>query len=189
MSNSEIFSEQLKEIKNDKLRDLVEKQLNNIPEYFYHIAASSTAKYHNLQEAGEGGLVRHVKAVFKIAKDLLDLEMFKPISEYRDELLTAALLHDSLKMGLSEQKYTVFEHPKLAAESFEQMAIKENYYDLNSVKRICAMIMSHSGQWNTSKYSKTILPKPSNKLENFLHLCDYLGSRRYITVTDLDSFK
>ena len=73
MSNSEEFKEQLKEIKNEKLRDLVEKQLNNIPEYFYHIAASSTSKYHNVQESGEGGLVRHVKAVFKIARDNLCL--------------------------------------------------------------------------------------------------------------------
>lgn len=188
MSNSEEFKEQLKEIKNEKLRDLVEKQLNNIPEYFYHIAASSTSKYHNVQESGEGGLVRHVKAVFKIARDLIDLEMFAPISIYRDEILAAAILHDSLKMGQTEQKYTVFEHPKLAAESFEQIALKENYEDQDSIKRICAMILAHSGQWNTNKYSKIILPKPSNKIENFLHLCDYLGSRRYITVTSLDEF-
>lgn len=188
MEDSSVFTEQLKQIKNEDLRKLVISQLNSIPKYFYHIAASSTSKYHNLTESGEQGLVRHTKAVFKMAYELLQVEMFAPLCKYRDEILAAALLHDSLKMGLKEQKHTIFEHPQIAAESFEKKAVEEKYPDLATVKRISNMIAAHSGQWNTNKYSKVILPKPNNKPEAFLHMCDYLGSRKYITLSELDEF-
>ena len=189
MNNIETFKEQLNQIKNQELRKLVEIQLNKIPEYFYRVPASSTSKYHNESENGVGGLVRHVKAVFKFAYCLLQLEMYAPLIQYRDEILVAALLHDSIKMGLTESKYTVFEHPKLAAESFKETAIEQNYKDMESIDRICGMICAHSGQWNTNRYSSIVLPKPLSKIEYFLHQCDYLGSRSFVQVSDLDNFE
>ena len=188
MSKSEVFEEQLKLIHNESLRNLTKIQLEKIPDYFYVTVASSTSKYHNQSENSEGGLVRHVKAVFKLANDLLNIEIFEPLLTHRDEILVAILLHDSIKKGLKESKYTVFEHPKLAADNFKETAIQENYGDMDSIDLICGMICSHSGQWNTNKYSNLVLPKPSNKLEAFVHMCDYLGSRNYINIDKLDDF-
>lgn len=34
------------------------------------------------------------------------------------------------------------------------------------------------GQWNVNLYSKTILPKPKTATQKFVHLCDYLASRK-----------
>lgn len=36
------------------------------------------------------------------------------------------------------------------------------------------------GQWNTARYSKVELPKPKNKYQKFVHLCDYLASRKFL---------
>jgi hypothetical protein len=44
------------------------------------------------------------------------------------------------------------------------------------------VIASHMGPWNTSPYDKTILPVPETKEEKFVHLCDYLASRKLINI-------
>ena len=38
------------------------------------------------------------------------------------------------------------------------------------------------GQWNKNNYSDINLPKPSNKYEFFVHMCDYLSSKKYLDV-------
>ena len=45
------------------------------------------------------------------------------------------------------------------------------------------MCAAHSGQWTTSKKSKTVLPEPSNAMEVVIHECDYLSSRVDIDMT------
>ena len=41
-------------------------------------------------------------------------------------------------------------------------------------------IATHMGQWNTARYSKVELSKPKNKYQKFVHLCDYLASRKFL---------
>ena len=43
------------------------------------------------------------------------------------------------------------------------------------------------GKWNTDYKDKTkeVLPKPVTESEKFVHLCDYLASRKNILVEDL----
>lgn len=38
------------------------------------------------------------------------------------------------------------------------------------------------GQWNTVRYSKVVLPTPKTKYQKFVHLCDYLASRKFLEV-------
>ena len=40
----------------------------------------------------------------------------------------------------------------------------------------------HMGEWSTDKRSSVVLPKPSDKYGELLHLCDYLASRKDIEV-------
>ena len=57
----------------------------------------------------------------------------------------------------------------------------------DDIKLICAMIESHMGPWNTHPYTKEeILPKPKTKYENFVHMCDYLASRKFLDVKFID---
>ena len=50
------------------------------------------------------------------------------------------------------------------------------------IKLITNMISSHMGPWNTNNYSDVVLPKPSNKYQRFVHMCDFLASRKFLNV-------
>ncbi len=44
------------------------------------------------------------------------------------------------------------------------------------------VISSHMGEWNTSSYSKVVLPLPKTKYQKFVHLCDLLSSKKFLDV-------
>ena len=56
------------------------------------------------------------------------------------------------------------------------------------VKDIQRLILSHMGQWNKDKEGNEILPKPEKEDEKFVHLCDYLASRRFIEM-NMEEFR
>ena len=43
-------------------------------------------------------------------------------------------------------------------------------------------IATHMGEWNKSSYSEIVLPKPKTKFQIFIHICDYLASRKFINI-------
>ena len=47
-------------------------------------------------------------------------------------------------------------------------------------------ISSHMGQWNTDRKSSVVLPLPTTKYQKFVHLCDYLSSRKFMNVKFVD---
>lgn len=102
-TNSEIFATELSYIINDTLRTFIAQCLDGLPDYFRHIGASTSGKYHPAYTLGEGGLVRHTKAAVGIAKELIRAEL--PFADILDDLDTdiiysALLLHDGLKCGM-----------------------------------------------------------------------------------------
>ena len=52
----------------------------------------------------------------------------------------------------------------------------------DDVRKMCQLIESHMGKWNTNKYSKVVLPIPKNELEKYVHRCDFLASRSYLNI-------
>lgn len=194
------FETELSYIKTDWIRDLTKIVINHIPDYFFEIPASSTGKYHPAYTLSKAGLAKHVKAACKIAKDVLSLDSINAFvdsdNEYmKDFMLSAILLHDACKNGYPEQsKYTKHEHPILAADlirdSLESYLSKaeldgdDDRYDniRQYIDIVCDLVSSHMGEWNTSKYSDVILPKPESYEEVLVHLFDYLASRKYINV-------
>lgn len=148
---------------------------NKVPEYFYQIPASSTGKYHPAYTTSEGGLLRHTIAAARIACDLVDLEMYDLTDDEKDYVICALLLHDTFKSGVTHSKYTLHNHPMLAAQHVRSTCSRE------FANNVCPLIESHMGQWNTCKWDKTVLPKPETKLQQIVHLCDYLASRKYLT--------
>lgn len=183
---SDIFRDEIKLIEDSKLREFVVDFINRgVPDYFFVVPASSSGKYHPEYALGEGGLVRHTKACVRIADHLLSLEQNSILSElYRDEIIVALLVHDTYKCGLGKGTSTAFEHPLIVSNMLQLFA--KQYYpnpDLRyRVKRIAKLTASHMGQWNTSKRSKVVLPKPQTETERFVHMCDYLASRKDITI-------
>ncbi len=177
----EVFKKELSYIKDGNIKENVEHLLNNLPDYFYEIPASSTGKYHPAYTLGDGGLVRHTKVVAKIGYELLNNDSIGHVynSEEKDLLIGAMLLHDGLKSGKIKEKYTRIDHPLLVCEF-----IKENNKTLtdNQLFILTNSIESHMGQWNTDFNGNEVLPKPSNKYQRFVHMCDYLASRKFLNV-------
>lgn len=168
----DFFTEELSLIRNEYIKKFLEYCIDNLPNYFFRVAASSSGKYHPEYALGNGGLLRHTKAAFWIANELFNLEMFQFSEEERDLMLTALILHDGQKQGKREGN-TVFDHPLLAADFVKQCHIETGLLNDEQMKFLYDCIAAHMGQFNTVKYSKTVLPKPKTRAEKFVHLCDY----------------
>lgn len=167
---SDVFAEEIWEIYDKNLRTLAKDLLESLPDYFYTVPASSSGKYHPQYALGGGGLVRHTKAAVKIALSLLELEQYSHIR--RDYVIVALLIHDGFKQGQNEGN-TVKDHPWLAAN----FARNFDYPNKIQLGEIASLIESHMGQWYYG-----ILPKPQSEEQKFVHLCDYLASRKFLEV-------
>ena len=181
----EEFKIELSYIKDDRIRKSCETILDILPDYFYEIPASSTGKYHPSFSLGKGGLVRHVKVATRIANDLFEDPSFK--SKYtrneKDIMLMTLILHDSLKSGLNHDKYTAFNHPILISNFVNDNKDKIELTD-EELEMFRTCVESHMGgfPWNVNSYTNEELPEPKNKFQVFVHMCDYLSSRKYLDV-------
>lgn len=166
-------------IRDDKIMEWTKDWLQDqTPDYFWEIPASSTGKYHPNYTTKKGGLVLHTKAVFQIALDQLDNKVWSFDKKERDIILSAILLHDTRKLGMPKEKYTVSNHAVLVAD-----AIRKECKSGSVRARIADAISTHMGQWNKDfKTDETIAPLPSTELQFFVHLCDYLASRKYMEI-------
>ena len=183
MNKEKIFEIELEYIKNEKYKENTKKLLELVPDYFFEVPAASTGKYHPSFAQGEKGLVRHTKVAIRIAKDILDVEYMNNgfTKDEKDLILIALLFHDSHKLGKEKERYTRFDHPLLAANFIRENKEKTTFTD-KEIELLASTIASHMGQWNQSDYSDIILPKPKNKYEFFVHMCDYLSSKKYLDV-------
>lgn len=176
---SEVFSTELDHIDSEVVLNVVMKALNNAPDYFWFVPASSTNKYHPKFTLGIAGLVRHVKATVVVATELLSNPMYKDLVPYKDYIIGALLLHDSCKHGMThEGGYTVPEHPLLVRRLFNPANDNEQY----TWDTINSLIETHMGYWTTDKDGKEVLQPPTTPLQQFVHLCDYIASRKCIEV-------
>ena len=183
MQNEEYFLEEISYIKNDKIKKSLIYMINKLPDYFFIVPATSTGKYHPSYASGEGGLLRHTKAAVRIAYELLNDPAIgeKYTSDERDLMIMGLLLHDGLKLGKEESKYTKFDHPILMANYIEE---EKDNLELTDSERNLVMdvIKTHMGPWTTDYDGIEVLEKPKTKYQNFVHMCDYLASRKCILI-------
>ena len=169
MDKVEVFKKELNYIKNEKYRIVAKQLIELLPDYFFEIPASSTGKYHPQFAQGEGGLVRHTKVAVRMCYDEKDL------------MLVALIMHDGLKSGLIKEKYTRFDHPLLVAK-----LIRENQDKINlttgEINFLTQAIETHMGEWNKDFNDIEVLPLPKNKYQRFVHMCDFLASKKFIEV-------
>lgn len=178
------FKTEIRYIKNSEYIDDFKKLIELLPDYFFKVAASSTGKYHPAFSLGDGGLLRHTKAAVRIAYELLNDPCIgdKYTSREKDLFLIALTMHDGVKHGIPEEKYTRADHPLLASNLIKEHR-KELKMSDDDVSFLCSVIESHMGPWNTHPYTKEeILPKPKDKYQNFVHMCDYLASRKFLDI-------
>ena len=183
MDRLEMFVEELDYIRDDTLKKALLNLINMLPEYFFHEAASSSGKYHPDYALGEGGLMRHSKAAMRIGYELLENPSIgdKYTSHEKDLMLMSLLVHDGLKRGLNAEAHTRFDHPILMADF-----ITDNYKKIGvskeDAKFMSDVIKTHMGPWTTDYNGNETLEKPKTKYQNFVHMCDYLASRKCLLV-------
>lgn len=182
------FKTEINYIKNDKYKKAAYELIELLPDYFFEVAASSTGKYHPSFSLGNGGLLRHTKALVRIGIELMNNESLNHnfTDDEKDLLIIAMIMHDGLKHGLTESKYTKFEHPIIVCDYIKENKDKLSLDD-NEIKFITKAIASHMGQWNTSPYSDVVLPLPKDKYQRFVHMCDYLASRKFLDIKFKDN--
>lgn len=182
MNKKEVFTKELSYIKNDDIRESAIIMIEKLPDYFFEIPASSTGKYHPNFAASSNGLVKHTKVAVRIAFELLSNPALHRFTEReKDLIIMAIILHDGLKSGINHERYTRADHPNLIANY-----IKENQNELKitseEVEDLCKMIASHMGPWNKDYDGNEILPVPVTAKERFVHMCDYLSSKKFLDV-------
>ena len=99
----------------------------------------------------------------------------------KDLMLCGLLVHDGLKHGLVESKYTVFEHPILMANFIRENKDSFTWTD-GEINFIASVIETHMGEWTVDYKGNEVLTKPSNKYQKFVHMCDFLASRKFLDI-------
>ena len=184
MKRLEIFKKEINYVKDSNRRKDLKVLLELLPEYFFEVPASSTGKYHPEFALGDGGLVRHTKVAVRMAVELLNNNCIgmKFGDVDRDLIIMALVLHDGVKSGMVKDKYTKFDHPllvsKLIMENKDKLSL-----EIDDLRKLCSMIESHMGEWNVDPYTKEeVLPKPRTAEQRFVHMCDFLASRKFLVV-------
>ena len=178
MRNIDFFKRELSLIKDENLREVVRSYMaENTPDYFWTDGASASGKYHPQFSQGEGGLVRHTKAVVLFAVELLRMNTYAYMrEEYKDYVIAACILHDTIKYGLGAEidKDEYKNHARNAATAF-----KNGCVDMG--ERVSGIllnaIISHMGQWSTDKNDR-----PFSPVDRCVHLADYMASRSFIDI-------
>ena len=182
MEKNEYFNKEYNYIKDSKKREDIKYLVSNLPDYFFEIPASSTGKYHPEFASTPSGLVKHTKVAVRIAYELLNNPGLNNFTDSEKDLIIMALiLHDGFKLGKEKEKYTRVDHPLLAASY-----VKENKDKLSlnneEIQLIASMISSHMGIWNKDFNDNEVLPKLKDKYQRFVHMCDYLSSKKFLNV-------
>ena len=74
----------------------------------------------------------------------------------------------------------------LAILLIRKFIVKENENELELTKEevefVCKCVKTHMGPWTTDYKGNEILNSPKDKYQRFVHMCDYLSSKKFINV-------
>lgn len=187
MDKVKIFEGLLNKFETDEIRDYCADMIKEIPDYIFTIPSSTSFKYHNKTQCQPHGQIFHILMFAEVMNYVLGLEYVKEKTNerQRDCLRCTPIFHDAIKCGLNGSQYTVHEHPMLAGEWVRNTSV-EHDVDADTKTYIARLCESHSGEWTSTKRSKTVLPKPENDEQFFVHMCDYLASRSNLDMTYSD---
>lgn len=187
MDKVKIFEGLLNKFETDEIRNYCADMIKEIPDYIFTIPSSTSFKYHNKTQCQPHGQIFHILMFAEVMNYVLGLEYVKEKTNerQRDCLRCTPIFHDAIKCGLNGSQYTVHEHPMLAGEWVRDTSV-EHDVDADTKAYIARLCESHSGEWTSTKRSKTVLPKPENDEQFFVHMCDYLASRSNLDMTYSD---
>ena len=181
MRNIKLFEREINLIVDEELRMAVKCYMDEeTPDYFWTDGASSSGKYHPQFSQGEGGLVRHTKAVVLFAEELLRMSSYAYMrEEYKDYVIAACILHDTAKYGIDKfDKAEYKNHAAKAAKAFAEYA--EQVMDYKPSEFLLNAIAAHMGLWSTDKEDR-----PFTNIDRCVHMADYIASRSFIDIPSI----
>lgn len=178
---SDIFEKEIALIENPQYQEFIHYYLNNyVPDYFYTVGASSSGQYHPAFAQGDGGLVRHTKAVVMFVVELLKMSSYKYMrTEYKDFAIMACIVHDTCKYGIidfDKEQYPY--HAENAANNVAD-AFSEYFGGKSANTLFLSAIRCHMGQWSEKEN------RPFTNIDKLVHLSDYIASRKFIDIKEL----
>ena len=182
MQYSQFFEREILNIESEDLRDFVRFFFNEkVGAWFWESGASSSGKYHPKFAQGEGGLVRHTRAVEMVCEELMRMSSYAYMkAEYKDYARVACLLHDTRKYGSgdAEDKNCYAQHGKLAAD--DVAAAWQEFFGSPCSAFLYHAILSHMGQWVEDREDR-----PFTNIDRLVHLADYIASRSFFDIPQI----
>jgi len=182
-----VFEPELAKIKSEEMRALTKKILvDDCTDYILKCSTASSGKYHPDWSNGEGGLIRHTKAVCKATETILK-QMPKYDGEDWDVPYIAAILHDMAKYTENNQQWSHQDHPIRMADKVRQHIV---YYNtplaLTEVdKRWCRVvdcIECHMSRWFKDNKGQRLGTLPSSHESWIVAHADMIMAQKFITV-------
>ena len=172
-------------IKNESLREHIQKIADSCPQYYKEIPSSLTGKYHPPDETQEGGLLRHIRRCLVFAEEAS--RMYNLDDFGYDVLCSACILHDIYKTGLEKSDKTDSLHPVHIFDKIEEY-INDNELD-SEIKKYLYYIqfacLFHEGRWSHDDVGNILFNlKPNQRAVYYgtvMHIIDYFASRRSIS--------
>jgi hypothetical protein len=172
------FEKELELIFDDNIKEFTKLCLVAAPDYFFtDCPASSSGKYHPINELGPDGTILHTKKVFTVAYEFcrgLGCE------NHRDEILSACIIHDLRKQGLTKSGHTTKNHPDLAAQLVDEVQRDTMLLEDESHNLIRNMVGYHYGLWSTGRWVKDLSNYSMEEL--CMYISDYIASKRCVEV-------
>ena len=181
MKSIKLFEREMNLIVNEDLRMVVKSYMEErVPDHFWEDGASSSGKFHPKFAQGIGGLVRHTKAVVMFAEELLRMSSYAYMrEEYKDFVIAACIIHDTMKYGLGEYDKSEYKnHARNAAIAFEDFARNECDYEPHFL--LLNAVAAHMGQWSTDREDR-----PFTSVDRCVHMADYMASRNFIDIPQI----
>lgn len=182
MNKSEFFEREIQLIESVDLQDFVRFYFDEmVGEWFWKSGASSSGKFHPQFTKGEGGLVKHTRAVVWMCEELLKMSSYAYMkAEYKDYARVACLLHDTCKYGGLEENHDCYKiHGELAADTVAH-AWFEFFNGSHCPELLTMAIRSHMGQWTENREDR-----PFTNIDRLVHLSDYIASRSFLDIPEL----
>lgn len=173
-----VFSKELERIYDREIREFTRLCIVQAPDYlFLDCPASSSGKYHPIDELGADGTVIHTKKVFTVAYELCRA---LGCEDSRDLILSATLIHDLLKQGKYRSGHTTKNHPDLAAKLVEEVHAATFIISDEAYSVIRACVGYHYGPWSIDPWKKPLSAYTPEEL--CVYMSDYVASKRCISV-------
>ena len=167
------FANELEMIMDSKIRNFVRLALENVPDKFWTMPASSGGKYHPTSSQGYGGLITHTREVVYIAKTIIESKMFNLEKLDIDCIYASCILHDGWKYP-NESFFTHKHHATIASNRLVELAEKEGLIAETWLNPLVSCVLAHNGY-----FTKEYVGEHSD-IQKIVHLADFIASRKFL---------